>query len=244
MKRRSGSVVGPILIVVGLLMLLSQMGVPAFSHLWPLFLLALGVGLLIRYTQDRDESGPLFAGALLVLFGLFFQLDQLVTLHLGDHWPFFILAPGLALLVLAIVGSGKRDTLIPGFVLIAVAVVFYLFEWGFFHRLFKTVFDLVKFLVRFLLPVALIGGGVWMVLGRRRSLGERGRDFPEKFEPPFSRSPIPEDRPGDIDPSHHMASTDPIEEAETEDLPAEAIEEAEIEDLPPDPDEADEKPPR
>lgn len=183
MARRSGTIVGPLLIVVGLLMLLSRLGVPAFSHLWPFLILAAGAGLLIRFFQTRDDTGLVFVGTLLVLIGGLFQIDQWFGLDFGDHWPFFVLAPGVAMLAMALTDRDRRDALLPAGILIGLALLFYLFTAGFFHRLFRAIWVVIKVIVQIGIPLGLMGLGAWLLFGRKERLGGEGTEFPEKFEP-------------------------------------------------------------
>jgi hypothetical protein len=183
MARRSGTVMGPLLIVVGLLMLLPQVGFPGIGFLWPMLVLAVGVGLLLRYFQTHDDSGFAFTGALLVLLGAFFQLYRWFDFPMGDHWPFFVLAPGLAMLTMATLDRHRRDALVPAGVLIGLSLIFYLFASGFFHQLFRGLVALLRFIVRIGVPVGLIALGAWLLFGRRRGLGQENLGFPEKVEP-------------------------------------------------------------
>jgi hypothetical protein len=183
MARRSGTILGPILIVVGLLLLLSRLGVPAFSYLWPFLILAVGAGMLLRYFQSKQDSGLVFTGTLLVLIGGLFQIDQWFGLDFGDNWPFFVLAPGIALLAMALVDRDRRDALLPAGILIALALVFYLFSSGLLQNVFRAIWAVVKVIVQIGVPLGLMAVGAWLIFGRKERLGGAGNEFPEKYEP-------------------------------------------------------------
>lgn len=220
MARRSGTVMGPLLIVVGLLMLLPQVGFPGIGFLWPMLILAVGVGLLLRFFQTRDDSGFAFTGALLALLGIFFQLYQWFDFSMGDHWPFFVMAPGLAMLTMAALDSHRRDAFVPAGVLIGLALIFYLFASGFFHQLFRGLYALLRFIVRIGVPVGLVALGAWLLFGRRRGLGQENAAFPEKVEPkgpatwaPAAPMPRAAEEPAEASVEEPTTTVEPEEDA-------------------------------
>jgi hypothetical protein len=84
---------GLVLIAVGLAVLLARSG---FVHLdfmilrlWPLLIIAAGLGKLSRPQPDGSRRG-----GLLVLIGLWFLLDELNLWRLGQSWPIFLIAYG------------------------------------------------------------------------------------------------------------------------------------------------------
>src|SRR5512134_3961800 len=101
------SKLGPLLVAAGFLMLLAQLGLPGLGRLWPLLLLALGGGLLMLYLRGEGsgDEALLFYGLLGLLMGVFFQLVAWRWIGLARHWPFFLLAPGLALGAVALVSA-------------------------------------------------------------------------------------------------------------------------------------------
>jgi hypothetical protein len=87
----------------------------------------------------RDSSGPLWAGAALVLLGLAFLAQNVGLLpRTGNWWALFILIPAVALLGRAwqqygAGGASERAAgpLTGGLVLLVVAVIFLLdLDWG------------------------------------------------------------------------------------------------------------------
>ena len=62
----SNRIVGITLVVIGLLILLGQMGVDFFGWLWPILLCVIGGGVLWSWYTRGDDSGKVFSGVLLV----------------------------------------------------------------------------------------------------------------------------------------------------------------------------------
>jgi predicted membrane protein len=84
---------GGIIALIGLLILLDNMGIHALSHLyrfWPMILILIGVWNL------TCKSGRVFGGVL-VLLGVLFQLDALGIARFtwGEIWPIAIIAAGV-----------------------------------------------------------------------------------------------------------------------------------------------------
>jgi hypothetical protein len=189
MNRDAGKFVGPILIVLGLFMLLSQLGLPAFGMLWPLLLLVVGGAMIWRYRQSREDSGMVFTGVLLALLALFFQFVQWDWVDIGRHWPFFVLAPGIAFLVMSRADAERGDAAVPGWILVGLALIFYFFSLGFFVALLQVIFKIVVIVGKVVIPLGLIALGGWLLFGRGRGLGHERNAFPEKIDP---HPPTPE----------------------------------------------------
>lgn len=196
MPRRESAFLGPLLIVVGLLLLLAQAGFPAFRILWPLFPFAVGVVFLLRYWRNRDDSSQVFVGVLLILIAGLFLLVLSTRLHLGDHWPFFILAPGLAFLARYVVDQEDRDSLLFGGLMVAVGIIFYFFSSDIFSWMLRTFLKLLSVLLKVGIPLGLIAWGSWLLLRRNVQPAEPRSDVPEKIEPPIQDG----FGPGDVEP--------------------------------------------
>ena len=94
-----------VLIALGVIFLLQQFGlsIPLLDHWWALFILVPGIGLLWeayqKYTYagrwTNEVRGQLTGGVLIVFVGtiLLFDLDW------GKFWPFFLIIPGVLLLL-------------------------------------------------------------------------------------------------------------------------------------------------
>jgi predicted membrane protein len=107
----SGIVVGSIIVLVGLALLLDNMGLVSFRDLWrywPVFLIVFGVS---RILSCRRPSGYVWGGAM-ALIGAFLLLDNLdvIQFNFAYIWPLIIIAVGLSMLVRAI----DRKRLVEG----------------------------------------------------------------------------------------------------------------------------------
>ena len=105
--RHSGLVGGLVLITIGAIFLVDQMGwAPGFRfhHLWPLILIVIGLANL--FTGRRRGWG----GGWLVLVGTMFLLHENRVLVLGRTWPLFIVAAGLGLMFGGYRGRRRDDS--------------------------------------------------------------------------------------------------------------------------------------
>lgn len=183
---RGSIVVASALILSGLFMLLEQLGWGWLGPVWALVLLVAGGGLLLGQARGLKHDHKLFAGTLLLLLGVFFLAHSDERLPLDQHWPFFVLAPGIALAVVWAFGKAGREARMPALVLLALAGFNYLLAWGFFGFLLDLLVGLIVLLVRVAVPLGLIGLGAWLLLrgqddGDDDPASEGG--FPEKVEP-------------------------------------------------------------
>lgn len=105
------AIAGGVLIVLGLLFTLDNMGVldvGGFWRFWPLILIVIG---LLKVLQPREDGQRAF-GVALIAVGIFLQLQMLAFLNWSfrDVWPVLLIVLG-GLLVWRAVGRGKA----PGF---------------------------------------------------------------------------------------------------------------------------------
>jgi predicted membrane protein len=100
---RSGShgiLFGVMVVVVGCLLLLDNLGIVRFQDVWqywPAFLVAWGVS---RVIDSRTPAGWIWGG-LIALFGAFLLLDTLdiIVFNFAVVWPVILIAVGLAVLL-------------------------------------------------------------------------------------------------------------------------------------------------
>lgn len=88
-------IVGLLIIFVGVVFTLDELGIaPAISYLryWPLALIAIGV---LKMLQARDGGGA-FAGLLFAIVGVWLQAEELNIIHIRiwDIWPLALVAFG------------------------------------------------------------------------------------------------------------------------------------------------------
>lgn len=192
MAQRDRNFLGPILIIVGVLLLLGQLGVPGFPLHWPLLLIAVGAGFFLRWSRGRRDSSQVFTGTLLILLGLMFQWDAWFGLSFGRVWPFFPFAAGCAFCARGIVDEKDARSIGLGLFLIAFSLVAWVLGSNLFRSFVHALADLVGTLVRVAIPLGLIAWGSWLIFGRRGGLGRKHEHVPEKLEPPASIRSDPE----------------------------------------------------
>jgi hypothetical protein len=104
--RRGTVFLALVLILLGVYLLLSQLGigVPGWDGIWPVLPLAGGLTLLGGYIfGERRDPGHVFLGTAATLVGLVFFFVTLGPLEYGDlstWWPVFVLIGSVAFLAL------------------------------------------------------------------------------------------------------------------------------------------------
>jgi len=90
-------VVGIVILVIGVILLLDQLGFTEANKLWPLLLIYFGVNKLRRSRGTSDW----FWGGFLALLGVSLELEELGIGHirLGTIWPVFLICVGILLVV-------------------------------------------------------------------------------------------------------------------------------------------------
>ena len=169
-RSNPGSLIaGTALIAVGLLALASQIfrGFDFWGAVWPFFIVGVGalffVGML---SGGKSAAGLAIPGSIFVAIGLMLFLQ-----NLSDHWESW--AYGWTVILIAVgVGinimgrytenPGQRES---GWSLIKIGAILFVIFGGF----FETIFNSFAF-SRFLFPAALILFGIYLILGRSRSL--------------------------------------------------------------------------
>ena len=121
---------GILLVVVGILFLLSNLGFVEISwiHLWPLFLLVPGILLEFGFFIYRKDAGLLVPGGILTTYGLLFLANVMYGWQWMEYlWPVFLLGVALGLFQLYLFGERERGLLIPVGILTALSL-FFLFD--------------------------------------------------------------------------------------------------------------------
>ncbi|UCH97872.1 MAG: hypothetical protein JSV88_13735 [Candidatus Aminicenantes bacterium] len=120
-------VLGAILVGMGILFLVVNF-IPYLNveKLWPLFMLVPVAILIAVWIQHREKAaGVVLPIVILVFFcGYFFWLNFTSWNHVETTWPNFIIGPGLGFLGLYFT-TRKWEYLIPSFILLILAAVFY-----------------------------------------------------------------------------------------------------------------------
>ncbi len=173
MHRESRSLVwGILLIIIGFLFLLSNLGWFEFDwgDIWPLVIIIGGIMFWIGWLANRKEYGLLMPGTILLVYGCMFQYSVLNGWYYMDiFWPGFLLGPGLGFLFMYLLGNHEKGLLIPGGILIGLAVLFW--SGQDFSRLFW--------------PLLIIGVGVYLLF---KSRAKEKISYEEESESPSGDS--------------------------------------------------------
>ena len=227
MARRGRSIAGPILIALGLLMLLVQVGFSSMALVWILAILGVGIVLLAFYSQGRKHPAVLAGGVWLVLLGIHLLFIRLDWVSLSKSLPFFVMAPGAALLAVAASDRHNKDALTPAIILLGLSVLGFCWTLGVFSLILDVVIWIIKMIFKYVLPLALIAWGAWVVFrGRGEEPDEDYAPFPEKIEPEVMAAAAARATEGKYEADAMlMAEVNGIGEAEIEDVGEAAIEE-------------------
>ncbi len=123
---------GVVLILIGAYLLLQGLDIISFRwhHLYPLILLAIGAYLLIP-VFSRKDTGAAFPATFLLVLGLFFFFRNYDFFSwnyhfydMGEFWPVFLIAFGLAFIVQYMLKPDDWGSLVPGVILLFLGAVF------------------------------------------------------------------------------------------------------------------------
>lgn len=172
--KRSGKVLGGILIILGALFLLDNLNIidPIAEYFnigfiigkfWATLFLILP-GLMFHlgfFSGNRRNPGLLVPGGILLVLGIVFQINMLIG-GWSILWPLYIFSVAFGLFELYVFGSRDKGLLIPVGILGGISAIFFFsFSLG----------KILSFSTRsFVLPLVLIGAGL-MVLFRGRGNG-------------------------------------------------------------------------
>jgi len=156
MQREARSFIwGIILIILGLLFLGRNLEWFDFNwgDYWPTLMIIGGLFFWIGWIVKRHEFGLIMPGTILLVYGIMFQYSALNGwYYMDDLWPGFLLGPGLGFLLMYLLGNREKGLLIPAFILIILAFLFWMD-----HNVY-----------RFFWPAILIVLGVYLLLRNRR----------------------------------------------------------------------------
>lgn len=157
---------GVVLILIGLVLLLRQLGVVdlRWRYLYPIVLLCLGILFLVSMFTKGDK-GAIFPATVLLVLGLFFILRNFALFDFGfyfyearEFWPIFPVAFGAGFVALFFFRENDWGVLLVGGILLFLGVVFFLREFGFYFW-----YDLLDYW-----PVILILVGLSIIISHLR----------------------------------------------------------------------------
>ncbi|MGD2177863.1 MAG: hypothetical protein PVG71_08580 [Anaerolineae bacterium] len=173
MRQRGSVLLALVLIILGSYLLLSELNaeLPGWSHIWPVFPLAGGLALIIKYTASpQGDPDHIFLGTAATLVGavfFFITIGPLTYRDLESWWPIFVLIAGAAFLAQwAATGLRNWDALFLGLVALIVGS-------GAFTITFRWLGPDTQEILPRLWPIVLVLVGLMALL--RELLGQRRR---------------------------------------------------------------------
>lgn len=164
-------IVGAALIVFGLLALAGQLfrGFDFWGVIWPFLIVAVGVLFFLgMFSGGKSAAGLAIPGSIFIAVGLMLFLQNLF-----DHWESWaygwtviLMAVGVGIYIMGryTENPGQRSS---GLSLLKIGAILFVIFAGFFEMIFNSfAFS------RFLFPTALILFGIYLILGRSRSLAK------------------------------------------------------------------------
>lgn len=117
MNRNSDIVIGAVLITMGILFLMSNLGYLNFtwSYVWPLALLVPGIYMHFAFFTGIDRNpGILVPGGILTTYGVLFYANVFFGWHMmADLWPLFLIGIAVGLFELYLFGNHDKGLLVP-----------------------------------------------------------------------------------------------------------------------------------
>lgn len=164
MNRNSNIVIGVILIAMGTLFLVSNLGYLNFTwnYIWPLALLVPGIYMHFAFFTGIDKNpGILVPGGILTTYGALFYANVFLGWHImSDLWPMFLIGIAVGLFELYIFGNRDKGLLIPVGILGSIGL----------SALLRTY---IRFDIKgFVIPVILIVIGI-AIIAKRDNNGEK-----------------------------------------------------------------------
>lgn len=161
MNRNSNIVIGAVLIAMGVLFLMSNLGYLNFSwnYVWPLLLLVPGIYMHFAFFTGIDRNpGILVPGGILTTYGALFYANVFFGWQImANLWPLFIIGIAVGLFELFLFGDHHKELLIPIGILGGIGLSALLRSY--------IRFDLKDYIV----PVILIIIGIAIIAGKGNS---------------------------------------------------------------------------
>lgn len=160
MEKKEVSVLGWILVILGGLLLIGNLGLIRIDpeNLWPLFPLGLGLFFELQFfAGGRKDPGLLVPGGIFITISVIFLTCVTLGWHwMGKLWPLFVLAPAVGFSQLYLFGERERGLLIPVGILSIVGLTFFANNLGY-HRIWKI-----------FIPLCMIIIGISLLFKRRK----------------------------------------------------------------------------
>ena len=117
--------IGGFFIILGMLFLLSNYNITSFSITWPVFILYAGLVFLYSFIKERRFFGFIIPAAILIIISILFLYCNIKGWENMQYlWPFFIIAPGVGLLLTHYIGIKNHPLFISGVTTLCIGITF------------------------------------------------------------------------------------------------------------------------
>ncbi len=146
---KTTTIIGVLLIVLGILFLGPTLGLFTLKLMWPAILLLLGLGFILAFVSARKLPGLLMPGAILVVSSIPFFICTFSGdwFRMASLWPIFIFSVSIGLFLMYFLGSKHKGLRSAALILLGVGVLsFLIFNY-----------------IRFIFPILFIAAGLILV---------------------------------------------------------------------------------
>jgi hypothetical protein len=163
---RTTTIIGALLIVLGILFLGPTFGLFTLKLIWPAVLLLIGIGFALAYAAAPKLTGLLMPAAILTMSSIPFFICTFSGdwYRMGTLWPIFIFSVSVGLFLMYFLGTKHSGLRTAALILLAFGVVsFLIFNY-----------------VRFVFPILFIVAGLVLIfIGLSRKKGSPPKDVLE-----------------------------------------------------------------
>jgi len=160
MKMKTTTIIGAVLILLGILFLGPSLSLFTLATMWPAILLLLGIGFFAGYFAAPKVYGFLMPGSILVISSIPFFMCTFSGdwLQMATLWPVFILSVAVGFLFMYFLGKREKGLLLAALILLGVGIIAVL--------LFNY--------ITFIFPIVFIAGGLILIfislgIGRKKA---------------------------------------------------------------------------
>lgn len=160
MSSKNDVKIGLFIVIAGLVILLGKLGVFGFlgRTLWPLFILLLGLVLHIVFYGRSRQPILLIPAGILTVWGLLFGICNTWGWHLMARlWPALVLGIAVGLYEYYLYESPRATGALTVSVILGILTLIFFF------------FSLLHTGIIYILAIALIAFGAWLIWGRGRT---------------------------------------------------------------------------
>lgn len=146
---KTTTIIGVLLIVLGILFLGPTLGLFTLKLMWPAILLLIGLGFILAFVSAPKLPGLLMPGAILVVSSIPFFICTFSGdwFRMASLWPIFIFSVSIGLFLMYFLGSKHKGLRRAALILLGIGIVSYL------------IFNYI----RFIFPILFLAAGLILI---------------------------------------------------------------------------------